>query len=225
MHAGLLDEAVPHLTGSAVGASVLACLNEVAALVGSQHRVVLYTDLYMAQNLLTSCSAYSLFIAAYQSAAPSVRPWKSWTFWQPKAGGGPGGGDLDYFNGTAAELKAWAGGGLKPLPADWIYQPVRKLTAHGGQTSVALQWESPAAQAGFQPPPAVGEYQIAVTPGPKLTGPDVTTYPRQVAKGTNPETWQGGSLKRKTQYTAGVRAARPDGTHAGNWDTVTFSTT
>jgi lysozyme len=225
-HQGLRAEAPHGLTAASVGPLALEFLRTVSSLVGPSHHVLLYTDLYMAQNLLGGCTAYPLFIAAYGNAAPSVFPWKSWTFWQTGALG-PGRGDLDYFNGDAAALKAWMmpSPGPKPLPASWIYQEVRALTAKAGQTSVALQWESPLNLPGYEPAPAVGQYQIAITPGPKLNGPDITSYPRVVAKSVNPETWQGGSLKPKTQYTAGVRAATAQATHAGEWATVTFTTT
>lgn len=207
-----------------VGPAALEFLTEVARLVPG-HRVVLYTDLSMAKTSLTACTAYPLFIAYYAASPPDVHPWKSWVFWQAREGGGPGGGDVDYFAGDLAALDTWTRVSPAPLPAGWTYPPVRKLTGEGGDTSVKLEWDSPVQPAGQVPMPAIAEYEVALTPGPELAGPDVKTYPRFAPKGTSPETWQGGSLARKKQYTAGVRACAADGAHAGPWVKVTFSTT
>lgn len=119
-HEGLRANPVP----MAVGSSALRFLQEVAALAGPQHRVLLYTDLYMAQNLLTGCAAYPLFIAYYAAAPVVPAPWKSWMFWQPRAGGGPGGGDVDYFNGDDAQLRAWC---HAAPPANWTETLVNNL--------------------------------------------------------------------------------------------------
>jgi GH25 family lysozyme M1 (1,4-beta-N-acetylmuramidase) len=99
-----------------VDSAVLAFLDEVATLV-KPCRVVLYTDMSMAQYYVTGCTAYELFIAYYASNPPrSVAPWKSWGFWQKEGGGGIGGGDLDYFNGDGAAVKSWFGVGTTPTP-------------------------------------------------------------------------------------------------------------
>jgi lysozyme len=102
-----LKMSMPAVT--AVGPAVLQFLDEVHALAGPECPVVLYTDLYMAESVLGECSGYPLFIAYYASSPPGVSTWRSWTFWQHEAGGGQGGGDADYFNGTAAQLLAWRG--------------------------------------------------------------------------------------------------------------------
>jgi lysozyme len=214
----------PGFTAAAVGAGALAFLDEVRALAGPGCRVVLYSNLSMAQALLSQCAAYPLFLAYYAGSPPSgVAPWKDWTFWQNGAKG-PGGGDMDYFNGDAAALAAWASPAPPPLPAGWTYPPVQKLTAAGGDTSVKLEWDAPAQPAGEAALPGITEYEVAICPGPELEGPDMKSYPRFEPKGSNPETWQGGSLPGKTQMTAGVRALC-DGAHAGPWATATFSTT
>jgi hypothetical protein len=215
----------PGFTAAAVGSGALQFLQEVQEAAGPGCKVLLYSSLFMAQNLLTACSGYPLFIAYYAGAAPvSVAPWRSWTFWQNGATG-PGGGDLDYFNGDEAELVQWASPAPAPLPPDWTYPPVQKLTAKGGDTSVELTWDAPAQPAGEAALPAIAEYEVAIVKGGSLNGPQVASYPRSVAKGTNPETWQGGSLARKTQYTAGVRAVAATPGHAPGYAPVTFSTT
>lgn len=78
--------------------------------------VMVYTNLTVA-GALRSCTACPLFIAAPGLTAPtSVAPWKDWVLWQWAFGGGPGGGDRDAFNGTAAQLRAWIAS-YKPKPA------------------------------------------------------------------------------------------------------------
>lgn len=223
-HTGLRTLA-PGFTADAVGNGALQFLQEVQALAGPGCKVLLYSSLFMAQNLLTACSPYPLFLAYYAGSPPrSVAPWKAWTFWQNGATGA-GGGDLDYFNGEEAELVQWADPGPAPLPPNWTYPPVRFLTASGGDTSVKLQWTAPSPVPNQAPMPGIAQYEIAIVKGASIDGPPVASYPRYIAKGTNPEVWQGGSLARKTQYTAGVRAIAPDGGHAGGWATDTFSTT
>jgi len=208
----------------AVSSGALQFLQDVSAMAGPHCKVLLYTDVFMAQSLLGQCSGFPLFIAYYASAPIAPAPWKSWTFWQTGGRGG-GGGDLDYFNGSEAALRAWANQAPKPLPPGWTFPSVQGLTADGGDTSVKLQWSAPAQPPGQAPMPGIGWYQVAVTPGPELGGRQFPGYPRWVSKGSNPETWQGGSLPRKTQCTAGVRAADEGRQHAGEWETVTFSTT
>ena len=65
---------------------------------------------------------FPLWIAHYGVAKPTVpAPWTNWTFWQYSSkGDGAAYGvesasiDLDYFNGTLEDFKAW--GGLNPPP-------------------------------------------------------------------------------------------------------------
>ncbi len=116
MHGDLLAGGLP----SAVGPSALEFLDEVASLVGTHCRVLLYSDLSMIHNDLAACRNYPLFPAYYSSSPPSsVTPWPDWAFWQKEGGGGLGGGDLDYFNGDEASLAAWAG---RALPAQEMVQ-------------------------------------------------------------------------------------------------------
>jgi lysozyme len=94
--------------GTSVGAGALAFLERLSELVGPECPVLVYSDLYMAQNYLGSCKGYPLFLAYYESRPPaSVAPWGDWTFWQHEQGGGYGGGDADYFNGDLLGLLAW----------------------------------------------------------------------------------------------------------------------
>jgi lysozyme len=96
--------------GETVGGGTLAFLRRVEQRLGPssvQHPVLVYTNLSVAQQL-PECTYHELWIAyPALDAPPSVAPWKTWRFWQWEFGGGPGGGDRDAFNGTAAELTAW----------------------------------------------------------------------------------------------------------------------
>jgi len=90
-------------------------------------RVIFYSNpdtiLYTFSPIPDWMSAIPLWIAHYKVTQPSekaVAPWKKWTFWQYTASGDglafgmeSKGLDMDWFNGTEAELCAFAG---KPLP-------------------------------------------------------------------------------------------------------------
>jgi lysozyme len=115
-HCGLHGDPV----AAAVGPAALEFLQATGSLVGPQCRVLLYTDASLASQQLAACAAYPLFIAYYAAAVVVPAPWKTWTFWQNGARG-PGGGDLDYFNGDPAALTAWA------LPANWTEALVDNL--------------------------------------------------------------------------------------------------
>ena len=91
-----------------VGTGALQFLEELSSLAGPSHRVLLYTNAYMAQRELQGCAAYPLFLAYYAPAPAVPAPWRNWTFWQDGALS-PAGGDTDYFNGSPAQLEAWAG--------------------------------------------------------------------------------------------------------------------
>lgn len=101
-------------------------------------------------------------------------------------------------------------------PSAWVFGAVRGLTAVAGHTSVLLSWSAP----GTPEPAGVHHYQVTV----RHEGQDVASYPRDVGKGGNPQTWQGGSLQPGTVYEAMVRAMTADGKHASPWAAVTFTT-
>jgi Glycosyl hydrolases family 25/Putative peptidoglycan binding domain len=106
-HEGLKSAAYS-LGSASTGDLAREFLAEVERQVGPQCPVLLYTDLFMAQNILGACISYPLFVAYYEPSPPRVTPWASWAFWQ-NGGTGAGGGDADYFNGDEAELLAWHG--------------------------------------------------------------------------------------------------------------------
>lgn len=214
------------------GTEAKAFLDEVKALAGPHCPVLLYSDpAYLPR--FTSCTGYPLWLAAYRSKSPdSVAPWGKWTFWQWQAGGGADGGDTDSFNGTKADLDAWIGTYTQPpaKPAPKTFEKVADLTFRPGKSSVALSWRSPLKSA----PWPIKTYEIAVCEGQAL-GDVYQSYPRTVPKDQHAAvTWQGGSLKPGTWYTAAVRALAqaippgqpvpPDPEHAGPWAAVTFQT-
>jgi GH25 family lysozyme M1 (1,4-beta-N-acetylmuramidase) len=85
----------------------LAFLDAVLADVGSEHPLLVYSNLSVIPSL-AACVRYPLFIAWPSQTAPeSVSPWPGWKFWQWQFGGGRGGGDCDAFNGTVAGLHDW----------------------------------------------------------------------------------------------------------------------
>ena len=108
-----------------------------------------------------------------------------------------------------------------PAPPAPTYGAPLNLKVIGGKTSMKLSWEAPAPVKGL--PPA-SEYTVFVYKG---TDPSVHTiepsYPRNVG---NVKVYQGGSLQRRSTYTAHVVASGPDFTHVGSfvYASVTFST-
>jgi peptidoglycan hydrolase-like protein with peptidoglycan-binding domain len=108
-----------------------------------------------------------------------------------------------------------------PPPPEPKYGPPLDLKVIGGKTSMKLSWQAPAPVNGL--PPA-SEYTVFVYKG---TDPSVHTiepsYPRVVG---NVKVYQGGSLQRRSTYTAHVVASGPGYTHVGNfvYASVTFET-
>ncbi|MBI3201943.1 MAG: hypothetical protein HYZ29_10400, partial [Myxococcales bacterium] len=92
---------------------------------GTGKKPIIYTGAYFWQDHVkdTSFGSYPLWIAAYGPSCPSIPDgWTNWTFWQYCDGqtqycSNGKGFDRDVFNGTAAELKALAGGSVEPVYA------------------------------------------------------------------------------------------------------------
>jgi hypothetical protein len=112
-----------------------------------------------------------------------------------------------------------------PEPHKWTYGPATHLQAHGGDTTVRLDWNPPLAPG--HPHPAA--YQFFIYEGVACNRSTlVATYPRGETEPGNKTafTWQGGSLKEHTSYTAHVVAAGPDGTRVrpNTYASVQFTT-
>lgn len=124
------------------------------------------------------------------------------------------------LNGSLIDMSLLAddffAGPTPPVTANWVFGPVRGLTALAGHTSVLLSFSSP----GTPSPGAVDHYQVTIRKG----GADVPSYPRDIPKAGNPQTWQGGSLEPATDYVAMVRARAADGGHSSPWASVSFTT-
>lgn len=166
---------------------------------------------------------------AYGGSAPQL-----WQYTSSLDFGGLANVDFSAFRGSyagkqdaasvaacLAEFEALSRfGRVPPLPPK-VLPPVRGLAVKAvGDTSVRLQWDSPAGPSPF----AVGWYQVTIRRG----GQDLPSYPRTLGKGANPENHQFGSLplrdlKLREKLTAMVRAVdKPARTHASEWSAVEF---
>ena len=82
----------------------------------TKQQPVIYTNPSIASQirLAKRFSGYKLWIAQYGVKSPTLSGWDDWTLWQysqtGKLSGVNGNVDLDYFNGTIAELHALLGG-------------------------------------------------------------------------------------------------------------------
>ncbi len=114
---------------------------------GTGKRPIIYTGSYFWQDNVkdTSFGKYPIWIAAYGPSCPSLPPgWTNWTFWQycngeTKYCTNGKGFDRDVFNGTLAELKAFAGGSVsQAYAAEYVDQSfplaVNALEMKAGET-------------------------------------------------------------------------------------------
>jgi lysozyme len=99
-----------------------------------------YTNPNMIYNIIRSVpdwlTSYPLWIAHYYVSYPTmISPWKNWTFWQwtPKGDGLAFGMeskelDMNWFNGSVAELRQWASiDAAPPTTPLTLEQKVEKL--------------------------------------------------------------------------------------------------
>lgn len=114
---------------------------------GTGKKPIIYTGSYFWQDNVqdTSFGAYPIWIAAYGPSCPSLPAgWDNWTFWQYCNGqteyctNGKG-WDRDVFNGTQAELEAFAGGNAaEHYGAEFVSQSfpyaVEALVMKAGET-------------------------------------------------------------------------------------------
>lgn len=181
--------------------------------------------LYSGEYFAASAGLNPQWVAAYRAAEPGGNH-LMWQFTAAYPVPGVGTADCSVFHGPIGELAAhgWQGGTVKPPVArppvkppatPWVFGAVRGLAAAPGHESVLLSWSAPG-DPGLE---AVHHYQVTV----RENGSDVPSYPRNVPKEPNPQSWQGGSLQPATLYEALIRAVAGDG-RAGPWAAVTFTT-
>lgn len=109
-----------NISKSAINDVAEAFLQEIERLTGRQP--LIYTGNSFAHNFGKELSKYPIWIARYNTKPPTDVPaWSKWDIWQysdaGKVPGIAGNVDLNEFNGTLDELRAWASGsGTKEEP-------------------------------------------------------------------------------------------------------------
>lgn len=102
-------------TGATIAANALKFLAAVTQ--GTGKKAIVYTSPGFIAGLsgTSGFASYTLWVANWGVTCPNVpSPWSTWVFWQNADNGTVSGVpatavDLDYFNGTLAELHAFAG--------------------------------------------------------------------------------------------------------------------
>lgn len=178
---------------------------EADKLLGVRPRL-LYTYADMAASSFDDAFAEAnpnLWVAEYGVSAPSLGPWKTWRFWQHESGGGPGGGDADFYNGGKDALDEWFASFRvtpkpPPLPAPvvpaWQHAIIARLPElrsgsrdSGGQTEWVRQAQLLVDVVGVAPVTADGDYGPATEAAVKKTQ-ESRSVPQSGV--TDPETWQ-----------------------------------
>jgi GH25 family lysozyme M1 (1,4-beta-N-acetylmuramidase) len=120
-------EATGSLSPSSVAARVSTWVERVRARTG--RTPIVYTGKYFWRDQVggsTAQASSALWVAQYTTLCPDLpAPWTRWTFWQYSESGSmpgiPGDVDMDRFNGTLDDLRAFAHGGAlyKPFGVAW----------------------------------------------------------------------------------------------------------
>jgi hypothetical protein len=94
-----------------------AFINEIQARTGRTTVIYTYPSFWAGLGDTSQFASYPLWFANYQTSCPHVpSPWTNWQFWQFSSSGTvpgmncPGACDLDEFNGSLADLQAFAQG-------------------------------------------------------------------------------------------------------------------
>ena len=135
-------EATGGLAAKTIASKVKAWVDRVQAQLGVTP--IVYTGKYFWRDQVGGAKTFDanpLWIAQYTSKCPDLpSPWTRWTFWQNSDRGAidgiPGKVDLDKFNGSLDQLRAFAGGAAPlppaaPLPFHWT------VNTDGSRTFVA----------------------------------------------------------------------------------------
>lgn len=127
-----------------INAVAASFLNEVEKLTG--RKPIIYTGNSFGHNFDASLGKYPIWIARYSTKVPSdVAAWSKWDIWQySDAGRVPGiagNVDLNEFNGTLDELRAWTSGAVKKEEEPQVEQKVEQKDASKVSTWAAKDWE------------------------------------------------------------------------------------
>lgn len=111
----VLDVEKPGLSQDAMAAAIQAWLDTVAAKIGVKP-MIYASPAFWNQNVNGNFGSYPLWIAQYRNVPSPTLPngWTNWNFWQysetGQVAGVNGNTDMDYFQGSAADLQAFLGG-------------------------------------------------------------------------------------------------------------------
>jgi lysozyme len=124
---------------------------------------LIYTNLNTSSHFGGKFTGYPLWVASWGVSCPTMPSgWKSWKFWQyadsGTVSGISGAVDHDEFNGTLADLKAWA----DPTVPDAGAPKDAGTTTDSGATSDASTPPEP--DAGSNPPPPTADASAPPNP-------------------------------------------------------------
>ena len=132
-------EATGGLSAKTIATRIKTWSDRVTAALGVQP--IIYTGKYFWRDQVGGSKAFDaapLWIAQYTSKCPDLpSPWTRWAIWQSSAKGRvdgiSGNVDLDKFNGSLAQLQAFAAGSspmpsAQPLPFSWVINPDHSYT-------------------------------------------------------------------------------------------------
>ena len=98
-------------TDATIQSHMQTWLNVIANAIG--RKPIIYTNLSTSSHFGGKFTSYPMWVASWGASCPTMpNGWKSWKFWQYSdtgtVSGISGGVDHDEFNGSLADLKAWA---------------------------------------------------------------------------------------------------------------------
>lgn len=137
-------EATDGLGPATVASKVNQWMTQVSSALGV--KPIIYSGYYFWRDQVGNPATYAsnpFWIAQYTSAACATIPsvWNKWAFWQHSASGKvngiSGNVDMDYFNGSVAELQAFVGTASTPDPDPTDPDPTTPTTPTGASCSSA----------------------------------------------------------------------------------------
>jgi len=128
-------ESADGLASSVVVAKAKVWLAKIEAAIGM--KPIVYTAAFMSDVIGTNFSGYTLWVANYQTTCPTMPSgWTDWHFWQNSDSGSvpgvTGNTDVNFFNGTLAQLKTLTLQAAKPDAGPGTMPPAEKnITDYG----------------------------------------------------------------------------------------------